>query len=58
MIVAEPSTELLTELLPTLQPPEQQALRRAILNLEDQNFASQLADYAGWPIDQIGRAHV
>src|SRR5580704_10111892 len=55
MIVAEPSTELLTELLPTLQPPEQQTLRRAILNLEDQNFASQLADYAGRPIDRVMR---
>ena len=55
MIVAEPSTELPTELLPTLQPSEQQALRRAILNLEDQNFASQLADYAGRPIDRVMR---
>jgi hypothetical protein len=55
MTVAEPSTELLTELLPTLQPPEQQALRRAIFNLEDQNFASQLADYAGRPIDRVMR---
>src|SRR5271165_4031154 len=59
MTVAEPntapSTELDTELLPTLQPSEQQALRRAVLNLEDQNFASQLADYAGRPIDRVMR---
>jgi hypothetical protein len=51
----KPSTEPCTELLPTLQPSEQQALRRAILDLEDQNFASQLADYAGRPIDRVMR---
>jgi hypothetical protein len=51
MTVAEPNTEL----LPTLQPPEQQALCRTILNLEDQNFASQLADYIGRPTDQVMR---
>ncbi len=51
MMMAEPSTDL----LPTLQPSEQQALRRAILDLEDQNFASQLADYAGRPIDRVMR---
>jgi hypothetical protein len=51
MMMAEPSTDL----LPTLQPSEQQALRRAILELEDQNFASQLADYAGRPIDRVLR---
>jgi EcsC protein family len=51
MIPAQTSSEL----LPTLAPSEQQALRRAILNLEDQNFASQLADYAGSPIDRVMR---
>jgi hypothetical protein len=51
MILAETSTDL----LPTLPPSEQQALRRAILDLEDQNFASQLADYAGRPIDRVMR---
>ncbi|HZC58328.1 MAG TPA: EcsC family protein [Xanthobacteraceae bacterium] len=49
--MAEPSIDL----LPTLQPSEQQALRRAILDLENQNFASQLADYAGRPIDRVMR---
>ena len=36
----------------TALPPlaKQQALRRAILNLENQDFAAQLADYAGRPI--------
>jgi hypothetical protein len=47
--------ETSTDLLPTLTPSEQQALRQAILHLEDQSFASQLADYAGRPIDRMMR---
>src|SRR5215469_2491145 len=43
------------DVLPTLTPSEQQALRQAILHLEDQSFASQLADYAGRPIDRVMR---
>jgi EcsC protein family len=43
------------DLLPTLTPTELQMLRRAILHLEDQSFASQLADYAGRPIDRVMR---
>jgi hypothetical protein len=39
----------------TLTPAEQQALRQAVLHLEDQSFASQLADYAGRPIDRVMR---
>ncbi len=53
--MAEPNTEPSTDLLPTLQPSERQALRRAILDLEDRNFASRLADYAGRPIDRVMR---
>ena len=51
MTLAETSADL----LPTLTPSEQQALRQAILHLEDQSFASQLADYAGRPIDRVMR---
>jgi hypothetical protein len=43
------------DLLPTLTPSELQTLRQAILHLEDQSFASQLADYAGRPIDRVLR---
>jgi hypothetical protein len=48
-------TETTSELLPTLTPSEQQALRQAVLHLEDQSFASQIADYAGRPIDRVLR---
>jgi hypothetical protein len=51
MTLAETSADL----LPTLTPSEQQMLRQAILHLEDQSFASQLADYAGRPIDRVMR---
>lgn len=34
----------------TLPPSDQKALQRAIMNLENQDFASRLADYAGRPI--------
>jgi hypothetical protein len=34
----------------TLPPSHRQALQRAIVNLENQDFAAQLADYAGRPI--------
>jgi hypothetical protein len=43
------------DLLPTLPPSELQTLRQAILHLEDQSFALQLADYAGRPIDRVMR---
>ena len=33
-----------------LPPSDQKALQRAIMNLENQDFASRLADYAGRPI--------
>jgi len=39
----------------TLAPAEQEALRRAVLNLENQDFAAQLADYAGRPIARVMR---
>jgi hypothetical protein len=42
MITAEPTI--------TLPPAQQKALQRAIANLERQDFASRLADYAGRPI--------
>jgi hypothetical protein len=38
-----------------LQPPQQEALQRAIRDLEDQDFAAQLADYAGKPIERVMR---
>ena len=44
MIKAEPTI--------TLPPTHQQALQRAIMNLEDQDFAARLADYAGRPISR------
>jgi hypothetical protein len=43
------------DLLPALTPSELQTLRQAILHLEHQSFASQLADYAGRPIDRVMR---
>jgi hypothetical protein len=39
----------------TLPPSQQEALRRAISNLENQDFAAQLADYAGRPIERVMR---
>jgi hypothetical protein len=47
MIKAEPTI--------TLPPPQQQALQRAIKNLENQDFAARLADYAGRPISRALR---
>ena len=47
MIPVDPTT--------TLPPSEQHALRRAVLSLENQDFAAQLADYAGKPIARIMR---
>ena len=41
MIKAEPTINL--------PPAHQQALQRAIMNLENQDFAARLADYAGRP---------
>jgi hypothetical protein len=39
----------------TLPPSQQEALRRAISDLENQDFAAQLADYAGRPIERVMR---
>jgi len=47
MIKAEPTI--------TLPPPQHQALQRAIMNLESQDFAARLADYAGRPISRALR---
>jgi hypothetical protein len=47
MIPAEPRE--------TLPPSQQEALRRAISELENQDFAAQLADYAGRPIERVMR---
>ena len=44
MIKAQPSI--------TLPPPQQQALQRAVKNLENPDFAARLADYAGRPISR------
>jgi hypothetical protein len=45
---------------PTLQAPfslsHQKALQRAFIQLEEQNFAARLADYAGQPLDRVLRA--
>jgi hypothetical protein len=38
------------ELTITLPPSQREALRRAIMNLENQDFAARLANYAGRPI--------
>ena len=42
MIKAEPAI--------ALPPSDQKALQRAVMNLENQDFAARLADYAGRPI--------
>jgi EcsC protein family len=47
MITAEPTI--------TLPPTHQQALQRAVFNLENQDFAARLADYAGRPISRALR---
>jgi hypothetical protein len=47
MIKAEPTI--------TLPPSQQQALQRAIMNLDNQDFAARLADYAGRPISRALR---
>jgi hypothetical protein len=39
----------------TLPPPHQRALQQAVNNLERQDFASRLADYAGKPITRVMR---
>jgi hypothetical protein len=39
----------------TLSPSQQEALQRAIHDLENQDFAAQLADYAGKPIERVMR---
>jgi hypothetical protein len=39
----------------TLQQPHQEALQRAVRDLENQDFAAQLADYAGKPIERVMR---
>jgi hypothetical protein len=39
----------------TLPPSQQEVLRRAIHDLENQDFAAQLADYAGKPIERVMR---
>ncbi len=38
-----------------LSSSQQAVLRRAVLNLENQDFAGQLADYAGRPIERVLR---
>ena len=47
MIKAEPAI--------ALPPSHQQALQRAVMNLENQDFAARLADYAGRPIARAMR---
>ena len=47
MMLAEPPIKL--------PPSQQELLRRAIYELENQDFAAQLADYAGKPIERIMR---
>jgi hypothetical protein len=39
----------------TLTASDREALRRAVSDLEDQDFAAQLADYAGRPIERVMR---
>jgi len=41
--------------LDALTPPHHQALRRAFVLLERQNFAARLADYAGQPLERVMR---
>jgi EcsC protein family len=39
----------------TMTAADREALRRAVLNLESHDFAAQLADYAGRPIERVMR---
>src|SRR5580698_2623981 len=43
------------ELRHTLSVSDHEILRRAVRNLENQDFAAQLADYAGKPIERVMR---
>jgi hypothetical protein len=43
------------DLTTTLSPADRETLRRAVHNLENQNFAAQLADFAGRPIARVMR---
>ncbi len=43
------------ELTNTLSASDHEILRRAVRNLESQDFAAQLADYAGKPIERVMR---
>jgi|HubBroStandDraft_6_1064221.scaffolds.fasta_scaffold332378_2 hypothetical protein len=43
------------ELTDTLSVSDHEILRRAVRNLENQDFAAQLADYAGKPIERVMR---
>jgi hypothetical protein len=41
--------------LPQLRPPHYRALQRAFVLLENHNFATRLANYAGQPVDRVLR---
>jgi EcsC protein family len=55
MIPAETQSTPLSPHLSALSPPHQRALHRAFVQLERQNFAARLADYAGQPLDRVMR---
>jgi hypothetical protein len=41
------------ELTTILSAPDRQALKLAVNNLENPNFAARLADYAGVPVNRV-----
>ena len=44
---------MIAELATVLSPPDRDALKLAVHNLENPNFAARLADYAGVPVNRV-----
>jgi EcsC protein family len=44
---------MIAELATVLSPPDREALKLAVNNLENPNFAARLADYAGVPVNRV-----
>jgi len=44
---------MIAELATVLSPPDREALKLAVHNLENPNFAARLADYAGVPVNRV-----
>jgi hypothetical protein len=44
---------MIAELATVLSQPDRDALKLAVHNLENPNFAARLADYAGVPVNRV-----